>query len=534
ANPEAGYSYRDLDAVNRLADVYALAIQRMRSIEALRESEEQYRSIFEAAANLILSVDPDGNIIDCNDRIREILGYDKEEIIGRQMPEIVYQGNWEFSENSLKELFLPRSSRNMEQKMLKKDGGVIEVRIHSSSLEDDKGNTLKFICIIEDITSRNRIKHELQNAQKLESLGLLAGGIAHDFNNLLAGLFGYIELAKTSSPPESKAVFYLGKAMGAFQRARDLTHQLLTFSKGGMPIKKVISVANMVKDAANLALSGSEIRCEHCIENDIWPVEADPGQMNQVISNIVINARQAMPEGGLIKVSAVNMPSGPEHVEPLKGTRCVEISIEDSGIGIPKTHIHKIFDPFFTTKQQGSGLGLAISFSIIKKHSGHLTVESELGRGTIFRIYLPASSKRSVTDYAHGLKTVRGRGKILLMDDEEMIQEMAGTMLKDLGYQVEYASDGKEAVDAYKKALESGDRFEAVILDLTVPGAMGGRKAIRKLLEIDPEVTAIVSSGYSDDPILAKPLDHGFKGVLIKPYRMNEISGTLARILKKK
>jgi CheY-like chemotaxis protein len=321
----------------------------------------------------------------------------------------------------------------------------------------------------------------------------------------------------------------LNEAEKASYRAQALTRQLLTFAKGGAPIKTSTSISQLIKDTCLFVLRGSKSRCEFSIAEDLWSVEADVGQISQVIQNVVMNADQAMPEGGVIQVRAKNKVIERRNKLPLRLGRYIRISIQDHGIGIYDGHLIKIFDPYFTTKQKGSGLGLATSYSIIKKHDGHMGVESKFGEGTIFHIYLPAFDKATPEKE---IKLITGKGRILVMDDEESLRKVAGRMLDKLGYEPEFAKDGDEAIDSYKAAKESGKSYKAVILDLTVPGKMGGKKCVTRLLDIDPEVKAIVSSGYSDDPILANFQEYGFKGMVPKPFEFKSLGKVLHEVLK--
>jgi len=331
--------------------------------------------------------------------------------------------------------------------------------------------------------------------------------------------------------PEDKIFEKLSGAEKASLRAKHLTQQLLTFSRGGAPIKKTAFISELLKDAAVFALSGSNVRCEFSIPGDLWPVEVDEGQITQVINNLIINASQAMPEGGIIKARAENIVVDAEQGLPLKEGKYMKISIEDRGIGIPEEHLQKIFDPYFTSKQKGSGLGLATAYSIVKRHDGCIQVKSELGVGSTFHIYLPASSKEVLMGKQLRERIPTGEAKILLMDDEELVREVGGEMLEVLGYEVEFAKDGAEAIELYKKAKESTHPFDAIILDLTIPGGMGGKEAVEKLIEIDPEVKAIVSSGYSTDPIMADFRKYGFSDVVAKPYKLNELGEALHKVI---
>jgi len=394
-------------------------------------------------------------------------------------------------------------------------------------------------CVIvsRDITERKKLEEELFKTAKLESLGVLAGGIAHDFNNLLTVILGNISISKMNLQPRDNIYRRLVEAENASFRAKDLTSQLLTISKGGAPVKEVVqSMGDLIIETANFAVSGSNVKCEFKIDEDIWPAEVDEGQISQVIHNLVLNADQAMPEGGSIRISARNISSGmldeTTHIADTQLTNqdYIMISIEDDGIGMTEELKEKIFDPYFTTKHKGSGLGLATVYSIIKNHGGCISVSSEIGVGTKFDVYIPAS-KGKYTVNATNTGLITGTGKILVMDDEKPVREIAGEMLTHLGYTVEYASDGQEAIEKYSSAKECGSPFDAVMIDLTIPGGMGGKEAHDRLLEIDPGVRAIVASGYSSDPVMSQHESYGFKGVLIKPFDIDELGQTLHRVL---
>jgi signal transduction histidine kinase/ActR/RegA family two-component response regulator len=377
----------------------------------------------------------------------------------------------------------------------------------------------------------HKIEEELFRTRQLESIGILAGGIAHDFNNLLTAIMGNTSLAKILVSPNDKIHNRLEDIEKASIRARDLTQQLLTFSKGGAPIRKVASIADVIKESGRFALMGSKSRYELSLQEELWPVEVDEGQISQVINNLVINADHAMPEGGLIHICAENMELQAGEVVTLPMGKYVRISITDSGIGIAAEHLDKIFTPYFTTKQKGSGLGLATSYSIIKKHNGLLTVESEIGRGTTFRIYLPASEK-DVSKSEESLSiSLTGRGKVLVMDDEEFIRDTAGEMLTTLGYSVDFSEDGAEAIDKYINAKDEGHPYDLIIMDLTIPGGMGGLEAVQKLLEINPDTKALVSSGYANVPIMSDFKRYGFMGVIAKPYSIEELSEAVQNVM---
>lgn len=391
-----------------------------------------------------------------------------------------------------------------------------------------------------ECTERQVIEEELIKAKKLESIAALSGGIAHDYNNLLTSILGNISLAQKYLRPEDKAFGLLNEAQHASMLAKDLTQKLIVFSKGGGPTKKIASLSPLVKRATEFSLSGSNVKCEFNIPDELWAVEIDETQIGQAIYNLIMNAREAMSDGGTIRVAAENVNITDE-VLSLKNGSYAKISFEDEGVGIPKDHLGKIFNPYFSTKemgtQKGMGLGLSICNSIIKGHGGDVGVTSQEGIGTTFSVYLPASGKEIPevkTEKRHiEEKTVFGKGRILVMDDEKMIRDLAGEVLNHLGYQVGFSKDGSEAIKVYKEAMESGEPFDAVVLDLTVRGGMGGREAIRKLMKIDPNVIGIVSSGYSDDSVMTDFKNHGFSGVVAKPYTVPEVSETLNKVLRR-
>jgi two-component system, cell cycle sensor histidine kinase and response regulator CckA len=385
-----------------------------------------------------------------------------------------------------------------------------------------------------DVSEKKKTEEEIGKSKKIESLGILAGGIAHDFNNLLTGILGNISLAQTYLTPDHRAFDRLEAAADASKRARELTHQLLTFSKGGLPIKTTASVAELLRDSAGFVLRGSSVRYELSIPHDLWSVEIDPGQVSQVVNNLFINALQAMPKGGTISVHAENCSVDEDSAIPITPGNYVRIHIQDRGVGITPENMQKIFDPYFTTKKTGSGLGLTTAYSIIKKHDGLITVGSQVGVGTTFCIYLPASqaSLRSPLGHDAGNRGHNSKGKILVMDDEELIRELSAELLTQLGYEVSLVKDGATAIAVYQQARNLREPFDLVIMDLTIPGGMGGKEALLRIREIDPKVRAIVSSGYSNDPVMSDYREYGFVGVLRKPYEADDVIKQLKSALK--
>jgi PAS domain S-box-containing protein len=408
--------------------------------------------------------------------------------------------------------------------------GHVEIRAYP--IFDETGQVTMVIEHIRDITEHRKLEEESLKSQKLESVGVLAGGIAHDFNNLLTSIMGNIYLAKTLAEPGGKLTKRLDEAEKASKRAANLTQQLLTFSRGGEPIRRCASIEQLVRDSVSFVLRGSNIRCEISIPDDIWPVHVDCGQINQVINNLIMNADQAMPDGGLMSVSVMNVIIGQREATSLSPGKYVKVSVQDRGIGIPPSDLGRIFDPYFTTKAKGSGLGLSSVFSIIKKHGGDITVDSRLGEGATFHFFLPAWEKEPVATDEETAPLDSKKGKVLVMDDEEIIREVVGEMLSHLGYRAEFCGDGAEAIEKYLAAGEAGDPFAVVLMDLTIPGGMGGKETMKCLLEIDTNAIGIVSSGYSNDPILARYHEYGFRGVVQKPYNMEVLGRTLRQVIQ--
>ena len=499
----------------------------------LRESEERFRSLMQAANDALFIVDGKGLIKFWNQKAAGLYGYKSEDIIGQSFSIVVPKRYQAVHRKWMEKFTCPDdtsiSGRIVEGIGERKDGSEFYAETSTAILK--QGNEKLLVSIVRDITDRKRMENELQKVEKLESLGILAGGIAHDFNNILSAILGNVSLAKLRVQPEEKLYAYLNNAETACSRARDLTQQLLTFAKGGAPVKKTSSISQLLNETAGFALRGSNVRCEFQIAEDLWTAEVDEGQISQVIHNLVINADQAMPEGGALKVRAENILVNGQQNIPLPEGKYIAVAVSDQGIGIPKEYITKIFDPFFTTKQKGSGLGLASCYSILVNHGGYITAVSEPGAGATFTFYLPASAEKIEHKEVAGEVNSDGKGRILVMDDEDIIRDMAQELLSGMGYEVELAGDGVEALNRYQEARASGAPVDAVIMDLTIPGGMGGEEAIQKLLAIDPEARAIVSSGYSNNPIMADYKKYGFSGVLAKPYKITELSAVLQGVM---
>ncbi len=514
-----------------------------------KRSEEQIASkahILEESLNEIYIFDAKTlRLLHVNKAARLNLGYSKEELRSHTALDL----KPEFTSESFKKLIEPllTGKKNKVQFTTfhrRKDDSSYDVEVHLqlSTFQSKPA----FVAITLDITERRKIEEELIKIQQLDCVGVLAGGIAHDFNNCLQAIMGYVSLVKLRTAPNDENYEILEEAGKVVLHAKSLTRQLLTFSKGGDPVKEIISVSELISDSTKLASSGSSAKCELLIQECLWQIEADKGQLSQVISNLILNADQAMQEGGTIKIRAENINIIENDILPLKEGRYIKIAVEDHGIGILQEQLQKIFDPYFTTKQEGSGLGLATAYSIIKKHGGHITVDSEIEVGTTFHIHLPALQKEIPkepdTIKAAGPNTkhlekkdagepATSKGRILIMDDEPIIRTILCKQLRVLDYEVDSVEEGSEAIRSYKNANRSGKPFDAVILDLTIPGGIGGKATIKKLLEIDPEVKAIVSSGYANDPVMADHINYGFKSVLAKPHGIYELDETLQKII---
>jgi PAS domain S-box-containing protein len=513
---------------------------RKHAAKALSEEKERLAVTLQSIGDGVISTDTVGKIMLINKVAEDLTGWDHGEAFGRNLNEIFHiinEKTGEPIENPVEKVM--RIGRivgfSENTKLISKNGTEIIIASSGSPIMGQNGEILGVVLVLRDITEKRKIEEELLRMNKIESVGVLAGGIAHDFNNILAAILGNVSLAKIFTRPENKQIYEkLSDAEKAILRAKDLTQQLLTFSKGGSPIKKTLSMGAILTDSSRFALTGSPVRCEYELADDLYPVDIDEGLMHQVINNIVINAEQAMPQGGIITIGAVNIVFDERSRMGglvLEKGKYIKISIEDHGIGIQKEHIDKIFDPYFTTKQRGSGIGLATTYSIIKKHEGNITVDSIPGKGTIFHIYLKASEKQLEIRSDNIENPLCGKGRVLIMDDEEMVASTTSEILASLGYSVASARDGREAVEQYQKANESGIPFDAVILDLTVPGGMGGEETIKKLLEIDPSVKAIVSSGYSNNPIMSEFRKYGFSGIVTKPFHIRELSEVINMVI---
>ncbi|PKM88089.1 MAG: hybrid sensor histidine kinase/response regulator [Firmicutes bacterium HGW-Firmicutes-12] len=513
--------------------------------KCLKQSQQQMADIINFLPDATLAIDLEGKIITWNRAIEEMTGIIAKDIIGK--------GNYEYAlpfygerRPILVDLVL-NDSEEIKQKYpyIRIDKDCIVAETPAPSLKnpdaflwgkaspqyDANGNIVGAIESIRDISFRKTIEQESIKTSKLESISLLAGGIAHDFNNFLTVILGNVSLLKRFMSSQDIIMRLLSEVEKSALQSTYLTQQLLTFSKGGTPIKEIINISQILVDSVNLALSGSNARCEFNIPENLWFIEADKGQINQVINNLIINAYQSMPHGGTINLNCENITVETKEALPLEPGKYVKITIKDEGIGISEENLSKIFDPYFTTKQYGHGLGLSTAYSIIKRHGGYISIESNTGKGTSFCVYIPSTTKKDVllTDQSEVL--LYGSGNILVMDDDIKIRSLLKEILKYLGYKSDFASDGIEAIDLFIKAKELGEPYIGIIMDLTIPAGLGGKDTIAKLKDLDPDVKVIVSSGYSNDPIMADYNQYGFTGIIPKPYTIEKLGSVLKILL---
>ncbi len=490
--------------------------------EVLVENEKRFRDLAEMLPEAIFETDLNMFITYSNRKAHKLFGFDENDDYRKinVISAVAPQDREKAKENSIKRMRGIKESYT-EYTGLRKDGSTFPMLLQSSVILRDNV-PIGFRGVIIDLTQQKEAEDAIKRIEKLESIGILAGGIAHDFNNLLGGLFGTIELAGSELDkgdiPAAKEL--LNKSISVFSRARDLTLQLLTFSKGGTPSKKAGDISKTVTETVSFVLSGSKVKPVFNFDQELWACEYDSSQIAQTIENMAINSMQSMPEGGKIEFSLKNHVVEESCSLSLEPGKYIKISIKDEGTGIPEKYIKKIFDPFFTTKQTGSGLGLAVSWSVIKKHGGAIDVKSNIGNGTSFYIYLPASSEPLDIESENGEKreTAPVPGRVLVMDDDFIIREVTGKILQEAGFEVVKVESGEKAVKVYKENISNNTPFDIVLLDLTIPGGMGGKETLSELKKINKDVIAIATSGYSEDPVISNPKDFGFFSSIPKPY----------------
>jgi PAS domain S-box-containing protein len=518
-------------------------VNRKRVEEALRNSEELYSNIVESMSDGIMVLDGDFNITYWNQAMENISKIQRQDAVNsRKLP-------WDLFPHLAEQGIDNMMKKAMEGTVVARDD--IPYRLADGSegftaemflpLRTENGDIRGIVGIIRDITEKKQLENHLQQKKKLHAVAEMASGIAHDFNNMLTSVVGFISLAKMNLKSGRPAIQELEKAEKIALRSSELSDTLITFSRGNKPIKKKVSIADFLKRSLHLTLSGSNIRFEFLSTNDNLQVEIDENQVAQAIYNIIQNAREAMPKGGKLSAKIEGFTANNRNTLNLQPGKYVRISIRDQGAGINVIHLDRIFDPYFSTKkrgtQKGMGLGLSIAHSIIKKHKGNVSAKSVRGNGSTFYIYLPRIDKKvykadvsTTAEVKQNWDGTPNTKKILIMDDEEDLLDVAGQLLNRLGFETDFAACGEEAMQKYQDAMHSDNGFDAVILDLTVKGGMGGEEALVKLLKIDPDVVAFVSSGYADDAVMVNHCKHGFRGMIVKPYNIDELGREISKI----
>jgi len=522
--------------MERTADLYLAKTEAEKVNHHLNVVGAELQGLLDNSPVGILFVDFDRVIQRVNPEFSRITGYTREELIGHTTRKL-YPSEEEYAAIGKANYPILRKQGFFQKNVaIRTRDGEIRMCSWRGKVIAGENDFEGVVWSLEDISKRLKMEEDMLKVKKLESIGVLAGGIAHDFNNLLLAILGNISLARRMAPENSQIIELLDSAKKALERAKDLTARLLTFSSGGEPVCEAESLPQLLEESASFALTGSNVKCLFDFPKELWPVKMDKGQINQVVQNLVLNADQAMPEGGQITISCRNIEAAQGGVAGLGGGIYVRVTVKDDGGGIAEEHLTQIFDPYFSTKERnsnkGSGLGLAIVHSIINKHGGSILVDSRLGEGSTFTMYLPAfmgEKKEKIEVREEGLRN--GSGTILVMDDEEIIRDVVSSMLTQLGYEAESVSDGQEAIERYKANLDTPAKFDAVIMDLTIPGGMGGKETVHKILRMDPAAKVIVSSSYSHDPVLDDFRSLGFCNIVNKPYQLEDLSRVLVSTL---
>jgi PAS domain S-box-containing protein len=514
--------------------------ERVQAVQDLEHERLFLTAVLDTVAALVLVLDTEGRIVGFNRALEKLTGWTADEVRGR------------FAWDALINIEAAAKGMQVIQDNLDSDGEVVDyesplrtktgemrtVLWQSTRMLHEDGSIEFMIGTGIDITEKRRLETAASRVDRLESLGVLAGGIAHDFNNLLMGVAGQVSLALRHASPDPQIQECLDQALLACRQATALASQLLTFSTGGEPIKRCLNLNPLIQEVVGFALRGTTVRPEFDLPaEELWS-EVDPGQLAQVLHNLATNARQAMPNGGTLTIEAANVDIGAKWNEggrPLDPGRYVRVAISDEGGGIDPANFRNLFDPWFTTKEEGTGLGLAVAHSVVVRHGGAITVDSVVGQGSTFRIYLPAAEPPEEVEQADSgrnppIPAMAGR-RVLVMDDEELVREVVGAMLIALGHEVAYASDGAQALRSYAESRTLGRPFDVVIMDLTIPGGMGGREAMRLLRETDPDAIVIASSGYVNDGTLANFESEGFRAVLPKPYLVRDLAQVLSEVV---
>jgi PAS domain S-box-containing protein len=527
------WSSDEISFLRVVAEALMGALARRRSEEALQESERKYKALVETTATGFVILDEEGRVLDANSEYVRVSGHRSlEEIRGRCVVEWTARHDRERNAQAVAACSRDGQAKDLQIDYCHADGTLVPVLINASVTEVD--GVRRIVALLRDISDRKRLEEALLRSEKLRSVGVLAGGIAHDFNNILTSILGNVSLMQVLLGGDDYAREHLDEIERASQRARELTRQLLTFSRGGEPIRRPFHLDPVIRESVTLALRGRASACQLSIPAGLWAVHGDEGQISQVIRNLVINASQAMGDGGTIEVSVVNQTVREGEVHTLSAGDYLVLAVGDHGQGIAEDDRSRIFDPYFTTKRDGRGLGLAVCHSVVVGHGGAITVDSQVGEGSVFRVYLPVAKAGVPVAAARETALMSGHGRVLIMDDEESVRRIAGKIVRALGYEVALASDGRDAIEKWQQAREKGCPFDVAIMDLTVSGGMGGLEAVGEIIALDPSAKAIVSSGYSQNPVMANYRDYGFCDVLAKPYSVVDVSRALFAVLSAK
>jgi PAS domain S-box-containing protein len=529
----------ETDAQRTIHELHVHQIElEMQNIELLNSRNEmetllkKYTDLYDFSPVGYFSLDKNGLILEVNLTGAALLDTNRAQLVRQPLSHFLTPESRPGFSSFLENVFADPRHQSCELELLRDGKSPVEIRIEAESI----ASKAECRAVIEDITGRKQAEKDRLVLNKLESTGILAGGLAHDFNNLLTVISLSLEMVRKLSPSEGDLDTHLENAEKTALAAHGLTQQLITFAEGGRPVLKPIHLSTIIHESARAALSGSGIQCTFSLADDLWPVEADARQIEQVIRNLLLNAREAMPQTGTVSIRAENITPADSENPSRPPEHIVRISITDQGSGIAKEILPKIFDPYFSTKkrgdQKGMGLGWTICHAIVTKHHGTLAVESAPGAGAVFIIQFPAFMEISAEENPPLPAELPHSLKILVMDDEKGLQAVLGLLLRNLGHDVELTTEGKSTVEVYNEAMCHGSPFDIVILDLTIRNGMGGLETIQELLKIDPSVTAIVMSGYADDPALLDPVRYGFKDSLTKPFNSDNLKACISRVIK--
>ncbi len=526
----------ELESAHKMQKLQMEIAKRKQTEKELRETEEKFRTIADYTYDWEYWVSPEGKFNYISPSCERITEYSPDEFLcnPKLLINIVHPDDAAIVENHKCKILETGKSEPVEFRIISKNKKERWISHTCQIVYNKAGANIGIRGSNRDITERKKGELILLKMRRFESIGILAGGIAHDFNNILMGVFGNVSIAKDQLSKEHPSFKHLEAAERSMDKTVRLTKRLLTFAKGGLPIKEDVCIDLIIEDVVRFDLLRSNVIPIFKHTDNLWTAKVDKGQVQQVFSNLTLNANQAMPDGGNLYITLENANVSEGEVSNLKKGKYIKITVRDEGTGIDQKHLSRIFDPYFSTKHIGGGLGLATTFSIINKHNGHISIDSELGKGTSITLFLPASESqfcRKTKQLAVEHSKRANIARVLVMDDNKMLLIVATQMLEKIGYEAEIAYDGKQAIDMYRKAFNAGNKFDIVIMDLRIPNGIGGKEAIKTVLEIDEKARVIVSSGYSDDPVMANHSEYGFKGLLAKPYTMNRLQETLTQVL---